>query len=141
MNVRAWNRLKSHFLRMWGQFKKWLLKESHQNLFFLKLLLYRSLGSTMLILGGRGTYHARRSKGQRVKKIISANIDARNMKFGQKWVFLTWKNESVINKSLLPLSAPKTSKMMFLEANFTIFCFSRYHESIFIFNFFFIVPG
>jgi hypothetical protein len=57
-----------------------------------------SLGITMLILGCRGTYLARReeSKGQRVKKSISANIDARNKQIWPECVFLLWKKESVI---------------------------------------------
>ena len=47
----------------------------------------------MLILEGRGTYHAHRegSKGQRLKKFISANTDARNMKFGQNVYFYSGK--------------------------------------------------
>jgi hypothetical protein len=43
----------------------------------------------MLILECQCAYptHREVSKGQRVKQIISANIDARNMKFGQNVYF------------------------------------------------------
>jgi hypothetical protein len=88
----------------------------------------------MLILECWGTYHPHRegSKGQRVKKIISANTDARNMKFGQNVYFYSKKNESVI-----PLSASKTSKMMVLEANFGIF-FPRFPGRIYsLYSFFY----
>jgi hypothetical protein len=51
----------------------------------------------MLILGCRGNYHAHRegSKGQRVKKIISVDIDARKTKFGRM------KSQKIISKSVL----------------------------------------
>jgi hypothetical protein len=59
-------------------------------------------------------------KGQRVKMGPSANIDAGNMKFGQN--VISALEERIFHKnSLIPISAPKTSKMMFLEAYFTIF--------------------
>jgi hypothetical protein len=47
----------------------------------------------VLILGCLGTYHVHRegSKGQKVKKIISENTEARNMKFSQNIYFYSGK--------------------------------------------------
>jgi hypothetical protein len=81
------NKLIKELRDLRGRHKEY--SQSNFNFFSLKLLLNRSLGITMLIFGCRGTYRTRGegSKGQRVKKIISENIDARNMEFGQNVYF------------------------------------------------------
>jgi hypothetical protein len=119
-----------------GRFEKWLLREGHQN--FLILLLYRSLVITMLILGWQGTYltHRERSKVQRIKKFISANTDARTMKFCQNVYFYSEKTNPSFKNWLLPLSTFKTPKMMVLGANFGIF-FPRFPGRIYsLYSFF-----
>ena len=96
----------------------------------------------MLILGWPGTYHThrvgvKRSKGQ---KIYLIEYWCWKHEIWPECVFLLWKNESVIKNSLLPLSGPKSSKMMFLEANFTNFFF-KYPWTNFFSLLFYLVLG